>query len=190
MARVLVEAQAAVQPKATVVVLQDISRLKVSIDVPETLIAQATPGLSLEERSELIQPEVVVTSIPGRSWPCAIYELAGEPDPATRTFRCTFVLPMLNDVMLLPGMSAGCAGGSKPLVAASRCRSQPLSAAPTVARRCGLPIRRPWVSSRVVELGTPGDGRGRCAVCCRRPVVETGVAWLREGMVVRRLGGE
>ena len=95
--------------------------------------------------------------------------------------------------MLLPGMSAGVRGREQ---AISGGFTVPLSAVVgTADGGAQLWIADPAtlaVSSRSVELGTPGDGRVTVVsgLAAGDLVVETGVAWLREGMVVRRLGGQ
>lgn len=105
-ARKLVEDFANVQAKEPVLILQDLSRLEVEVNVPERDIAGGTPGKSAEEITATAKPLVSVTSIPDRSFPARVTEFATAADPQTRTFQVRLVFDTPDDVPILPGMTA------------------------------------------------------------------------------------
>ena len=95
-----------VQAKEVILLLQDISSLEIDVTVPERDFVLATPGLSLEERTERAKPEIVVSSFPGRSFPARFESMSTTADPVTRTFVVTFAFDNPPDITLLPGMTA------------------------------------------------------------------------------------
>lgn len=105
-ARKLVADFANVQAKEPVLILQDLSRLEVEVNVPERDIAGGTPGKSAEEITATAKPLVSVTSIPDRSFPAQVKEMATTADPQTRTFQVRLVFDPPDDVPILPGMTA------------------------------------------------------------------------------------
>ena len=105
-ARKLVDDFANVTAKQPVVILQDGGQLEVVVDVPEADLATAEPGLSLEERSQRIQPRVTVSAAGDRSFPARLTEFSTAPDPATRTYEATLAFDPPEGLNLLPGMSA------------------------------------------------------------------------------------
>jgi RND family efflux transporter MFP subunit len=105
-AKVLVEDFVNVQAKQTILIIQDLTRFRVTADLPETLGARTRPGLSLEERNRLLNPEVMLSFLPERVLPARIQEFSVMADPATRTFAGTFLFEAPEDVLVLPGMTA------------------------------------------------------------------------------------
>lgn len=105
-AKVLVEDIVNVQAKQLILIIQDISQFRVEADLPETLGAETRPGLTIEERNQLLQPEVLLSILPGRSFSARIQEFSVMADPATRTFSGTFLFKSPDDVLVLPGMTA------------------------------------------------------------------------------------
>lgn len=105
-ARKLVEDFANVQAKEPVLILQDVSQLEVEVSVPERDMVSGAGTSSVEEITAKTQPEVSITSIPERSFPARVKELATTADPSTRTFQIRLVFDPPDDVSILPGMTA------------------------------------------------------------------------------------
>jgi RND family efflux transporter MFP subunit len=98
-----------VKAKEPVLILQDDSNLEILINMPESDAVRIRPGLSLDERrkrAELVKPVALITSIPDRTFPLQLRELATAADPVTRTYGVTFTFERPDDVTILPGMTA------------------------------------------------------------------------------------
>jgi RND family efflux transporter MFP subunit len=64
------------------------------------------PGLSLEQRTELIKPRIAVSSIPGELFPARLKSFTTTADPVTRTYKATFTFENPVAFNILPGMTA------------------------------------------------------------------------------------
>ncbi len=95
-----------VQAKEAILILEDNSSLEVSIHIAERDWAAAKPGLTLAERTERVKPMLSLTSLPERSFPAAVKEIATTADPETRTYESTLSFAMPSDVTVLSGMTA------------------------------------------------------------------------------------
>ncbi len=95
-----------VQAKEPVLLFQDISRLKLNVNVPEQDIAAIKTGLAMEQHMKLLSPEIAVSAVPGRTFPARMTELETAADEVTRTYHATFVFTRPKDVNILPGMTA------------------------------------------------------------------------------------
>jgi RND family efflux transporter MFP subunit len=104
--RIFVDNFTNVQAKQEILLLQDLSQLEVVVNVPEQDWLRAKPGLTLAQKTSRIQPEVSMSSLPGRSFPVTITEVAAAADPVTRTFSARARFDPPEDVVILPGMSA------------------------------------------------------------------------------------
>jgi RND family efflux transporter MFP subunit len=109
-AKIYVEQFENVVAKQEVLVLQDTSKIKVTIDVPESRMILADPDVSLAERTKRAKPMVELTALPGRRFPAEVTEAAQTADPNTRTYEVTVVFSPQEDetakVPVLPGMTA------------------------------------------------------------------------------------
>jgi RND family efflux transporter MFP subunit len=105
-ARIMVDDIVNVQAKQDILILQDNSELKVTVDVPETLKILADPNLTLEERSEQANLRVSMTAFPERSFEAEIMEMSMTADPLTRTYKGTVSMMRPEDLNVLPGMTA------------------------------------------------------------------------------------
>jgi RND family efflux transporter MFP subunit len=105
-ARVLVSDFQTVQAKQDIMILQDTTLLEAVIDIPETLWAKGTHGMTNEERTRIGNPLVQLTSLPGSSFRARISELGMQADPSTRTFPVTFVFTVPSNLNVSPGMTA------------------------------------------------------------------------------------
>ena len=97
--RRLVDNYTTVSPGQPVVRIQDISELRVAIQVPESLIA-------LVDRED--EPEMVARFpfLPDQSFELDYRELVAEPDQASQTYTALFALPEELPANILPGMTA------------------------------------------------------------------------------------
>jgi RND family efflux transporter MFP subunit len=95
-----------VTAKQPIVILQDDSTLEISVAIPEQDYVGSNPDLTAEERTARIQPEVIVSSLPDRSFPARLKEVTTTADPVTRTFRATAQFDPPDDVLIRPGMTA------------------------------------------------------------------------------------
>jgi RND family efflux transporter MFP subunit len=95
-----------VRAKQPVLILQDDSRLKIVVSVPEADMAGGAERTTNEDITRQIKPRVVLSSRPAQPIDVALYELATTADPMTRTFDATFVMDNPKDVNVLPGMTA------------------------------------------------------------------------------------
>jgi len=105
MARKLVEDFQNVKAKEPVLVLQDISHMEIEVSVPERDIVGDRRQRGPEQITEEINPRVVVTSIPDKTFPARVKEFATTADPITRTFQVRFIFDSPDD-KVLPGMTA------------------------------------------------------------------------------------
>ena len=87
-------------------IFQDTSSLEMDVSVPERDFIRMKRGLTLEERTAVARPEVIISAIPGRSFPARIKSFTATADPVTRTYTATFRFDRPEDVNILPGMTA------------------------------------------------------------------------------------
>ena len=95
------EAGQRVQAKEDVLRLLDISKIEFTVDVPETLIANAY---------NVKEVEITFDAFPDRVIPARIKEIGTEASAGTRTFPVTLIFDQPEDIIILPGM-AGTATG-------------------------------------------------------------------------------
>lgn len=108
MARKLVRDFQNVQAKEAVLILQDNSRLEVEISIPERDITRSTEGSdkSIADLVAEVEPEIIINSIPDRSFSAKVKEYATTADPVTRTFPIRFIFDNPSGVKILPGMTS------------------------------------------------------------------------------------
>lgn len=87
---------AAGQPVAR---LQDVSELRVAIQVPESVLA-------LVDQSDPREMTARFPFLPDQSFPLEFRELVAEPDQASQTYTALFALPNEIPANILPGMTA------------------------------------------------------------------------------------
>ena len=95
-----------VQAKQPILIMQDLTQLEVVVNIPEQDWLRAKPGLTLTQRNERAKLQVSLSTLPDRSFPAAITEIAASADPVTRTFAAHALFDPPTDVSILPGMSA------------------------------------------------------------------------------------
>ena len=186
-----------VRAKEGVVILQDLTTLEVVVTIPEQDWARARPGLTREERTELISPMVSLTMIPGREFPARLKEIATVADPITRTFEVIAEMDNPDDVSILPGMTANVrvtVPGGSPVTTDAAVYSIPANA--VLADADGNPTV--WkvdpstmtVSSAMIQLGDVSGNQVRVMAGLNPGdrIATSGVHKLREGMQVTELG--
>jgi membrane fusion protein, multidrug efflux system len=102
-ARRFVENFQTVQVGEPILLLEDITRLEVRIQLPEQDVVRLPAGASL------LGAEVGTVSfevLPGRQFPVTVKELETRADPRTNTYRVVLSLPRPEEANILPGMSA------------------------------------------------------------------------------------
>jgi len=98
-ARTYVENFQDVKAKERVLSLQDVSRVEIVVDIPESVAAIA-------DQNRVERYVAVFDSLAGREFEVAFQEVEIEADSRTQTYAATFVMDAPSDVRILPGMSA------------------------------------------------------------------------------------
>jgi membrane fusion protein, multidrug efflux system len=91
-----------VQAKEPIALIQNNEAIEVVIYVPER-------DLAVMQESELKNAEAVFDAFPGQAFGLTLKEFETQADPVTQTFKVKFTLPQLENVKVLPGMSANVA---------------------------------------------------------------------------------
>jgi membrane fusion protein, multidrug efflux system len=102
-ARRLVENFQTVQAGQPILVLEDLSRLEVRIQLPEQDVVQLPPDVSMLGTSV---GQVDFEALPGSTFPATVKELDTRADMRTSTYRVVLSLPRPDEGNILPGMSA------------------------------------------------------------------------------------
>jgi len=88
-----------VQANEVIVDLNDVTKVEIKIDVPESIVKGVDAGMN-------VAPYAVFESVPDEKFPLEVKEVSNRADPATQTFKATLVMPQPETVTLLPGMTA------------------------------------------------------------------------------------
>lgn len=169
--------------------LQDMSELRVAIQIPESIVA-------VVDQSQPAELTARFPFLPGETFPLSFRELGAEPEPASRTYTAVFALPPDLPGNILPGMTAtvmvslDALTGSEPALV--RVAAGALSAAPDGGFRV-------WVfnpdagdvRARDVEVGPMGGDTVviRHGLEPGEQIVTTGVNALFDGMRIRPMQG-
>ncbi|MDP8262430.1 MAG: efflux RND transporter periplasmic adaptor subunit [Candidatus Ancaeobacter aquaticus] len=92
-----------INAKEPIVRLQDLTQIKVVIDIPES------DASSLTKKKGEMSAVAEFDALPGRRFDLKLLEWETEADPMTQTFHVKFVMDSPDDVMINPGMTAGVA---------------------------------------------------------------------------------
>jgi len=158
---------------------------------------KAATGVTLEERTARVKPIVIVTSLPGRSFPAQITEFNTTADPVTRTFRVTLRFDPPDDVGIKPGMTATVRIHIKPdSPAATGLSSVSIPASAAITDETGQAFV--WVVDPAamtvkrtpVQLGDLSGSRVfvTSGLAAGQQIAISGVHRLRDGMLIRRQG--
>lgn len=95
-----------VQAKQPILLLQDLTRLEIVVNIPEQDWLRARPGFTLAQQTTRAKPRVSLSTLADRVFPAEVVEISAAADPVTRTFAATARFDPPEDVRILPGMSA------------------------------------------------------------------------------------
>jgi multidrug efflux system membrane fusion protein len=94
-----------VQAKEPVILLQDISRLKFRVSIPEQDLARGE-SFGLEAAIKKVTATATLASLPGRTFDLELHSFSTAADPDTRTYDATFWMPAPTNATVMPGMTA------------------------------------------------------------------------------------
>lgn len=172
-----------VQAGTPIVRVQDVTELRVHINVPENLIG-------LVARPEMFRIEAVFPERPDTAFPLTYREHATEPDAIAQTYQVTLALEQPFDGTILPGktVSVRVSLAQEMIAAAMTLPVSAIDTSPEGDFRVWIydPDRQS-VSARLVELGDVGEDRiaVREGIAPGEQVVAAGAHLMREGLRVR-----
>jgi multidrug efflux system membrane fusion protein len=94
-----VEVHQEVQPRQAIVNLQQLDEIKLSFDLPESVVFNL-------QRGNVGTFSAVFREQPNKEYPVTLNEFRLSADPKTRTFTCWVIMVPPQDVIVLPGMTA------------------------------------------------------------------------------------
>jgi RND family efflux transporter MFP subunit len=187
-ARRLVDENQNIQAKSPVVEFQDVEEIDIVVDVPEMVMSVDL------KTAEIVSLTAEFSGAPGIEFPVRIREIAQVADPATQTFQVRVAMPAPTEVRVLPGMTATVTGTYR----RAKILGNPILVPISAIHRTAAGEQVAWiigdgdkVASRPVEVGEASGGeiavlRG---LAPGDRIAVAGVTFLREGMLVRDLGG-
>ena len=96
-----------VTPATKIVLVHDLSRIKIDVILPETMIIAARKIKAKKSAGDVCDvAQVYFDSVPGRFFPVKFVEYVSNADSKTQTYIATYVMDAPKDLMILPGMSA------------------------------------------------------------------------------------
>ena len=96
-----------VAPGTKIVMVHDLSRIKIDVVFPEALAIASKKIKAADARKSICTTaSVMFDSVPGRKFPVEFVEYVANADSRTQTYIATYVMDAPEDLMLLPGMSA------------------------------------------------------------------------------------
>ncbi|MCU7937027.1 MAG: efflux RND transporter periplasmic adaptor subunit [Candidatus Thiodiazotropha sp. (ex Dulcina madagascariensis)] len=96
-----------IQAKQTVLDLQDLTQLEVKFDVPESQLREFRPEAETTEAKRAHIPvEISFSDLPGKRYPLTFREVSTKADEKTQTFQVTYAMEKVDDMTVLPGMTA------------------------------------------------------------------------------------
>lgn len=97
-----------VTPSDKIVIVHDLTKVKIDVVYPETIAiaAKKLKSTKCKENDICGIAKVSFDSVPGRQFPVKFVEFVSTADTKTQTYLATYVMDTPADLMLLPGMSA------------------------------------------------------------------------------------
>ena len=183
-----IEAGQNVQPKQAVVLLQDFTRLKITISIPEQNMARGE-RVNLEDAIKRVFAIATFPTVPGRTFPLALHEVAMTPDPDTRTYAATFTMPSPTNAAVVPGMtvSVSLKSSTPSGELATEVPTTAVFTAPSGTSCVWVVTKDMTVQQRVVTLGEMerGSVRVRSGLAQGETIVAAGVTELTEGAKIK-----
>ena len=173
-----------VAPNMVVVRVQDVTDLRVNINVPEHLIQY------LNQKADL-RAIALFSQLPDKPMPLTYIEHQTQPDPVAQTYQVSFALPRLNNKAILPGMSLTVELALTDLPAATTSFDLPISAIDSrQAEQTVVWIydeKTQQVKAQKVRLGPFNGDRVQVleGLTGGEHVVSAGVNFLHDGMRVK-----
>lgn len=183
-----------VQPRELIVLLQDVSTLKVDIQLPESSVSRTARGATADQLRDLIEAKVEFSSVPGRFFDLKLDSFATQANPASRTFPVSFTFQPPEDTNILPGMTCNVFVRFRDEAASASAGGEFLVPVSAVSTTGGTPAVWEWdaatggVLRRTVELLGPSGDRmliRSSDLASGDRIVVSGVRFLSEGMQVR-----
>lgn len=177
-----------VQPKQAVLLLQDITRLKITINMPEQNVASGQ-RVSLDDAMKKVRAIATFPTLPGRTFPLALHECALTADPDTRTYAATFTMPSPTNASVIPGMTVSVSLDSS-AAAGAFSKEVPVAAvftAPSGTTCVWVVTKDMTVQQRVVALGEMERGSVRVISGLEQgeTIVAAGANELTEGIKIK-----
>ena len=76
-----------VQAKQQILAIHDNSSLEMAVEIPEQDFMHVNTGISLDELTRQLKPEILISSLPDRQFPATLKEAATIADPRDRDRR-------------------------------------------------------------------------------------------------------
>ncbi len=192
-AKVFVDDFQNVTANQDIVVMQDTTTFEAVIDIPETLWVLANPDLSNEERTKRSRPEIRLTALRSARFPATISETSMLADPKTRTFQVTLAFSPPADLNISPGMTAAAIiHWTGEALRDAAAYTVPVGAVgfddAGKAYVWKIDPEKMTASRLEVEAGEVTDGKIGISgeLAAGELIAGSGVAQIREGMVVKR----
>ncbi|HEB81869.1 MAG TPA: efflux RND transporter periplasmic adaptor subunit [Gammaproteobacteria bacterium] len=170
----------------TIFSLEDVSALKIKIDVPENIMIATT-------RERRYRFYALFDSIPGQRFPLTFLESTTKADPKTKTFKVTLKMDAPKDYNILPGMTTtvyatAIAGGQQAPLYVTLPASAVVSSNDKQATVWVVDENTMTVHPKAVKTGLLKDSRIQVeGLSPGDRVVVAGAAFLRDGMKVTLL---
>lgn len=185
-----------VQARELIVLLQDVSTLKVDIQLPESAVTRTVRGATAEQLRGVVEAKVEFSALPGRFLDLELDSFATQANPASRTFPVSFLLRPPEDSNLLPGMTCNVFVRFRDEAPVEQPTGEflvPVGAVSTTGSGAAVWEWDPAtgkVSRRAVELLGPAGESMRIRsgdLAAGDRIVAAGVRFLSEGMAVRSM---
>jgi RND family efflux transporter MFP subunit len=180
-----------ISAKQPVVLLQDTSKLDISIDIPERLAILIDPSRRRSE-SERGQIHARFGAIRDQQFPLTFKEATADADPQTRTYKATFTMDQPDGYNILPGMNTTVVADTSHLESTTEAVLLPTSAVVSDNQKQAtvwlVDEETMTVHPQPVEAGTMQGNRIFVnGLKSGDRVVTAGVPFLRKGMKVSLL---
>ena len=172
-----------VQAKQPIVFFQDISRIEVLVDAPETVVASI-------QRGQDIVSTATFAAAPDKQFPLELKEFSTEADPQTQTYQVVLVMDRPTGINILPGMTATVTGKRTAGESSSRIVIPAIAVMEDPQERAFVFVLDPEKMTVHKTMVTVGEMTGSTGIQVLdglkgdEQVVTSGVSKLREGMRV------